>query len=77
MTLNIIDIINLIIIFQLLVFTVFLFHCSKKHRGNLFLGVFMLSQAFGIFNGFVFKNIDQFYEVYPHLFFIGAPFTLL
>ncbi|MGE5809892.1 MAG: helix-turn-helix domain-containing protein [Ignavibacteria bacterium] len=77
MKVGILDIIIIIIVFQLLVFSCFLFIRKAKHISNYLLGLQLLSQAAGILNGFCFQQFEFFYNNFPHLFFAGYPFMFL
>jgi AraC-like DNA-binding protein len=77
MKVGILDIITIIIVFQLLVFSCFLFTRKAKHISNYLLGLQLLSQAAGILNGFCFQQFEFFYNNFPHLFFVGFPFMFL
>jgi AraC-like DNA-binding protein len=77
MKVGILDIITIIIVFQLLIFSCFLFIRKAKHISNYLLGLQLLSQAAGILNGFCFQQFDFFYNNFPHLFFTGYPFMFL
>jgi AraC-like DNA-binding protein len=77
MKVGILDIILIIMIFQLLVFSFFLFIRKARFISNYILGIQLFSQAAGIFNGFCFNQYEYFYNSNPHLFFVGSPFTFL
>lgn len=63
--------------FQLVIFSFFLFSNKRKKISNYILGVQLFSQAAGIFSGFIFIQADYFYQSNPHLFFLGYPFIFL
>ncbi|MFO7445317.1 MAG: AraC family transcriptional regulator [Ignavibacteriaceae bacterium] len=71
------DIITIVIIFQLLVFTIFLFVKKTNRYSNYLLGIQLFSQAAGIFTSFCFAQTEYFYNNFPYLFFIGYPFMFL
>lgn len=77
MKVGLLEIIYIVLTFQLLVFSVFLFSSKAKKISNYILGVQLFSQAAGIFSGFTFIQIDYFYEYNPHLFFLGYSFMFL
>lgn len=77
MKVGILEIIYIILMFQLLVFSVFLFIRKTKKISNYILGIQIFSQAAGIFSGLTFIQSDFFYNTNPHLFFLGYPFMYL
>jgi AraC-like DNA-binding protein len=77
MNVGLIDIINIIAMFQLSVFTLFL--CLKKpnRQSNILLAAFLFSQIMLLFNAECFRYFHEIYTYYPHLFFIGSPFFFI
>ena len=78
MNISAIDILILITIFQLLVFSILIF-CLKngKRINNLFLGSFFLALSINIFNSFVYREFDYFLNHCIHIFYLGSSFALL
>lgn len=72
-----VEIVNIIIIFQLIVFAFFLFVKKTGSISNYFLGIHLFSQAAAIFNSLTFIQKDFFYNNNPHLCLIGYPFVFL
>lgn len=77
MKFGLLDIINVVIIFQLLAFSCFLFARRTGRLSNYILGLQLFSQAAGIFNGFCVQQSHYFYAVNPSLLFVGYPFAFL
>jgi len=77
MKVGILDIICIIIIFQLTIFSIFLFVKRPAKLSNYLLGIQLISQAGGILNGFCFIQYEYFYNDFPDVFFIGLPFMFL
>lgn len=78
MNIDWLDIINVGMIFQLLLFTVFLFGKKSKHISNYIFGVHLFSQAAGIYQTMVGTLQHNFFYVeHPHLAFLGYPFVFL
>jgi AraC-like DNA-binding protein len=79
MNLKFVDILNLISMFQLLLFIVFLLNkrINKNRVSNLFLVAFFTSQFLSISNHFILSQKAFFIEITPHMFFIGTPFPWL
>jgi AraC-like DNA-binding protein len=71
-----IDIINIIVIFQLFVFIFFIWH-KRRSLSNKLLSLFFLAQALGIANYVIWRQRDLVYMNCPHLFHIGLPFILV
>jgi len=71
------DIINIIMIFQLLIFAVFLFIKSTNHTSNYILGIHIFAQAAGIFTGLASLQTEFFFNDHPHLALIGFPYVFL
>jgi len=75
---GIIDIVIVIIIFHLVLFSVFLFTGSKvRQLSNKILSAFFLTLAINIFNGLCFRLYDYVLGHCPHLFFTGSSFAYL
>lgn len=72
-----VEIVNIIIIFQLLVFSAFLLFRKKHFLSNYILGAFLISQSIGLFSGLIDIQKNFFYSNNPHVFFIGYPFVFL
>lgn len=77
MTIGIFDVIFIIIIFQLIVFTSFLIFRKKRLDSNYLLAIFLFAQAMGIFNEFNFTQWIFFKKNFIHIFFIGFPFIFV
>lgn len=85
-TINIgwVDIINLVIAFQLLLFSLFLFLRKKKLQSNFLLGILLISQAVGVAASFIDNNENNFdnsfrklvYAVYLFMVLWGPTFYL-
>ena len=74
MEVGILDILQIVMIFQLVVFSFFLIKRGKKFLSNYILGVHLLSQAIGVFGGFCgFSQFHFFFNKFPHVLFIGTP----
>ncbi len=67
----------IIVIFQLILFSGFLFLSYRKNKANFFLGILLLSQAMGIFQGFCHIQRDFFITNLPNIFFLGYSFVFL
>ena len=63
--------------FQLLVFSTFLFIRKTRNTSNYILGLQLFSQAAGIFSGFCSIQSSYFSQNNPHFFLIGYPFMFL
>jgi AraC-like DNA-binding protein len=77
MKVDLFEIINIIMIFQLLVFTCFLWGKKKQLISNNIFGLHLFSQAAGIYQVLTFLQHDFFYHENPHLALIGYPFVFL
>ncbi len=78
MNLNIQEILIVLTIFQLLVFSILFFTLTKGIRtSNYFLGLFFFALAFNIFNSLVYKLFDFFINHCIHLFYVGSSAALL
>jgi AraC-like DNA-binding protein len=71
------ELINIIFISQLLIFTIFLWGKKTHHVSNYIFGAHLFSQAAGLFYGFGILQHHFFYVDNPHLSFIGYPFAFL
>lgn len=71
-----IDLINIIVIFQLFVFIFFLLH-KRRSLSNRLLSLFFLAQAMGISNYLINRLHDNLYAGCPHLFHVGLPFIYI
>jgi len=71
------DIILFITVFQLIIFTFFLFSKKPYKLSNLTLGSFLFAEVFGMVNCFVFYHFDFMLNNFPHIIFIGTPFCLV
>jgi AraC-like DNA-binding protein len=79
MNLKFVDILNLISLFQLFLFIIFLLNKSinKNQVSNLLLETFFISQFLSISNHFILSQRDFFIDITPHIFFIGTSFAWL
>lgn len=77
MELDFIEIILIVLFFQLLTLAPFLLFNSKNKKSNLLLGLFLLAKALCISNFFAFRLKDIFFEYFPHIFYLGSSFTIL
>lgn len=77
MSLKFVDILNLISIFQLILFSFFLIRKGKTGISNLLLAAFFICQFLGISNHFILSQQAFFITVTPHMFYIGIPFHWL
>lgn len=78
MQLEFIDFINLITLFLLIFFAIFLITGKEKtKRSNKLLALFFIIQGSCIFNTYTWKFYSFFYHYYPHAFFIGDNLTFL
>ena len=72
------DIICIVSIVQLLLFSVFLLSYKKgRKRSNSILALFLLSQAVVVFDLLCFHILDSEIALSPHLFYVGYPFRFL
>lgn len=76
MKVTFLEIFRLIVVFQLLVFSFFLFVKRKRNLSSVFLGIHLTSQALGIFGNFANWN-PYLFENYSHLILTGDPFIFL
>ena len=79
MNLKFVDILNLISMFQLFLFVIFLLNkkVNKNRLSNLLLVAFFISQFLSISNHFILSQRNFFIEITPHMFFLGTPFPWL
>lgn len=77
MKVDLLDLINIIMIFQLLIFTAFLLGKKKHHISDYFLGIHLFAQAAGIYTTLSFMQYEFFYVENPHFVLIGYPFVFL
>jgi AraC-like DNA-binding protein len=78
MKVDLIDILLIVIFFQLLSFIPFLlFNKGKRSLPNKILALFLLAKAICITNFLSFRQYDFFFQNFPHTFFLGSSFTLL
>jgi len=71
------EIIVVVYIFQLIIFSFFLFHKARKKLSSIILAFFFIAQAIGSFNQIVNSQIEYFYNNCTLLIYIGIPFYLL
>ncbi|MGD2035126.1 MAG: helix-turn-helix domain-containing protein [Bacteroidales bacterium] len=78
MQLNFLDIILVVLFFQLLSLVPFLlFQKTGKGISNKLLGIFLLAKALCITNFLSFRLYDFIYSNFPHAFYFGSSFTIL
>jgi len=79
MNLKFVDILNLISMFQLFLFVIFLLNkeVNKNRLSNLLLVAFFICQFLSISNHFILSQRNFFIEITPHMFFLGTPFAWL
>ncbi len=78
MKVDFLDILLIILFFQLLSFLPFLFfQKTKKGISNKILGIFLLAKALCISNMLSFRLWDYTYNHFPHTLFFGSSFTIL
>lgn len=77
MILGFTDIIVIIYIFQLFIFSFFLFHKARKKISSIILAFFFIAQAIGSFNQIANSQFDYLFNNIPFLIYIGPPFYLL
>lgn len=70
-------VITTLMVFILILFTVFLLHKGRRVYANLFLSLYLISQILGIFHSSILFLRDQLLPEYIHLYFIGFPFVFL
>ncbi|MGE5402702.1 MAG: helix-turn-helix domain-containing protein [Ignavibacteriales bacterium] len=71
------DIVYLIIIFQLLMFSVFLFVRRAKYLSNYILGLQLIAQAAGIFAGFLYNHLGYLSNNSLSMMYLGYAFEFL
>ena len=76
MKISLYDIILIITVIQLLVFTAFLFTKRPNKLSNITLGLFLFTQAAVITNLFLISQFGYISNNFPNLFLIGYPFCL-
>jgi len=79
MNLKFVDILNLISMFQLFLFVIFLLNkeVNKNRLSNLLLVAFFICQFLSISNHFILSQRNFFIEITPHMFFLFIPFAWL
>lgn len=78
MKVGFVDVILIVLFFQILSLTPFLlFSKNKKGLSNKILGLFLFSKAMCISNFLAFRLFGYTYEFFPHLFYFGSSFTIL
>lgn len=77
MNLQLVDIVNIIAVFQLGVFILFLLRSKTNIQANRILALFLLSQIMIILNFEIFNQFKFIVSISPHLIFLGAPFFFL
>ena len=77
MELKLIDIVNLLMIFQLSIFTFFLVDKGKNHLSNRILAFFFITQIIGISDTLVSSLYPDFYTATPIMAIIGSPVRFL
>jgi len=78
MNLNILDVVLIILFFQLLTLVPYLiFYNGKRQLSNKIFAGFLLAKALCISNFLSFRLYDYTYSYFPHLFYFGSSFTIL
>ena len=78
MKLNVLDIVLIILFFQLLTLVPYLiFYNGKRQLSNKIFAGFLLAKALCILNFLSFRLYDYTYSYFPHLFYFGSSFTIL
>ncbi|MGE5350702.1 MAG: helix-turn-helix domain-containing protein [Acidobacteriota bacterium] len=77
MQFELLDIVYFIIVFQLLIFSVFLFIRRIKFISNYLLGLQLVAQAAGIFAGFFYNHLGHVSAISLHLMYLGYSFEFL
>jgi AraC-like DNA-binding protein len=77
MYLKLVDILNSISMFQLVLFILFLVDRKKNRSSNKYLILFFTVQFLSISNHFIISQKAFFIEVSPHIFYIGSAFPFL
>ena len=78
MKLNVLDIVLIILFFQLLTLVPYLiFYNGKRQLSNKIFAGFLLAKALCISNFLSFRLYDYTYSYFPHLFYFGSSFTIL
>ncbi|MCK5702514.1 MAG: AraC family transcriptional regulator [Cyclobacteriaceae bacterium] len=77
MELKLFDIVNLMMIFQLSIFTYFLIDKGRNHLSNRILAIFFITQIIGLSDTLIASLYPDFYAVTPFLTIIGSPVRFL
>ena len=78
MRVQLLDIILIVLFFQLLtLFPFLLFHKTNRGVSNKILGLLLFAKALCITNFISFRLKDYMLEFFPHLFYFGSSFTIL
>ncbi|MGE5432973.1 MAG: helix-turn-helix domain-containing protein [Syntrophomonadaceae bacterium] len=77
MQFELLDIVYFIIVFQLIIFSVFLFIRRVNYLSNYLLGLQLIAQAAGIFAGFFYNHLDHLSDNSLYLMYSGYCFELL
>ena len=70
-------VVSSLMVFILLLFSAFLFYKGRHIYSNVLLGLYLLSQIIGIFNGNLFLLKDVLLPNYVHLYLIGYPVVFI
>src|SRR6056300_614802 len=73
MVLKLIDIVNLLMVFQLLIFTYFLIDKGRNHFSNRLLAIFFITQILGVSDTLFASIFPDVYELHPLLAIVGSP----
>ncbi|MFA8341944.1 MAG: hypothetical protein ACEPO8_03115 [Rhodothermaceae bacterium] len=76
MNLSFVDIMLVVLFFQLLSISPFLL-IEKGKNSRKFLGFFLLAKALCISNFIAFRLYNYTLDYFPHLFYLGSSFTIL
>jgi len=72
------DILLFVLFFQILSLVPFLlFQNEKIGYTTKFLALFLIAKAVCITNIISSRNFDTFYDIFPHIFYVGSSFTIL
>lgn len=77
MNLQLVDIINIIAIFQLGVFIFFLLRSKANIHSNRILALFLFAQMIIVLNFEILNQYKYFINITPHLMYLGTPFYFL
>ena len=69
--------VTLLMVFVLLLYSTFLFYKGNHIYSNVILGLYLISQIIGIFNGSLFSLRENLLPKYVHLFLIGYPIIFI